>query len=181
MGLKISCELETSSGPTDELYIRIDTWKINRSVSEIRFTTTSWLNKKFGKDINRQYTSEPYNNAIGLVSSKVICYDNSEDGEEKEIVNLYKFPIATKKKVTIPIYEEQSFQKEVPYISFNEEGEELTLYRTVEEKKNVKVGDKQEVREVIDTSIIDNLTKVSYEHLASELGKLFPKDKIIKD
>ena len=137
--------------------------------------------------MNRQYASEPYNNAIGLVSSKVICYDNSEDGEEKEIVNLYKFPIATKKKVTIPIYEEQSFQKEVPYISFNEEGEELTLYRTVETEegnkyiKNVKVGDKQEVREVIDTSIIDNLTKVSYEHLASELGKLFPKDKIIKD
>ena len=82
-------------------------------------------------------------------------------------------------KVEIPIMEKKKVAVEVPYISFDENGDEVTLYRTVEEEKQVKVGVKKEVKKVIDYSIIDKLTIYSYGILKDELSKLFPKSKIL--
>ena len=82
-------------------------------------------------------------------------------------------------EVEIPIIEKKKVAVEVPYISFDENGDEVTLYRTVEEEKEVEVGVKKEMKKVIDYSIIDDLTIYSYNILKEELSKFFPKSKIL--
>tara|TARA_B100000212_G_C27375485_1_gene534502 strand:- start:1450 stop:1998 length:549 start_codon:yes stop_codon:yes gene_type:complete len=180
MGYKINADLETSSGPTSELYIRIENWKINRSTNIVTFTTTSWLNSNYAKKFNRKYADEKFRNAVGIVSSKVIYYANERSkGKHFDIKNLYTFEMVKEEEVEIPIMEKKKVAVEVPYISFDENGDEVTLYRTVEEEKQVKVGVKKELKKVIDYSIIDNLTIYSYGILKDELSKLFPKSKIL--
>ena len=83
-------------------------------------------------------------------------------------------------EVEIPVYKTKTVQVEVPYISFDEQGDEITLYRTVEEEKKVKVKTVKETKKVIDISVLDDLTGNSYKVLKEELKKFFPSNKIIK-
>tara|TARA_B100002019_G_scaffold258096_1_gene242577 strand:- start:301 stop:849 length:549 start_codon:yes stop_codon:yes gene_type:complete len=180
MGYKLNVDLETSSGPTSELYIRIENWKINRSTNLVTFTTTSWLNPTYAEKFNRKYDDEKFRNAVGIVSSNVIYYeDELSKGTSVDIKNLYTFKMVKEQEVEIPIIEKKKVAVEVPYISFDENGDEVTLYRTVEEEKEVEVGVKKEMKKVIDYSIIDDLTIYSYNILKEELSKFFPKSKIL--
>ena len=72
MGIEVNLDLETNRGPTKELYFRIDSYRINSTVNEIIFTTTSWLSKEYADRTLRTYIEEPIQPSIGLVSNKVI-------------------------------------------------------------------------------------------------------------
>jgi len=76
------------------------------------------------------------------------------------------------------ILEEQEVSKEVPYVSFDEDGEEITLYRTVVSKELVKVGETEVYKKVVDYGVIDNLQTFCYNHLVEKLSEVFPEDKI---
>jgi hypothetical protein len=181
MGLRIKVDLETNQGPTDQLYVRIDSWKINMTVNEIKFTTTSWLDKTYGDKFLRKYYDEELKSSLGLVSSKVVYYPTADSqGVDLDIDNLYNVPMYVEKEVKQAIYKEQDVSKEVPYVSFNEEGDEVTLYRTVTTKEQVQVGEEVVVKQVVDYTIVDRLTDFCYEHLIKELSRFFPEDKIEK-
>jgi hypothetical protein len=181
MGLRLHVDLETNRGPTKELYVRIDSWKINMTVNEVKFTTTSWLDKSYGDRFLRKYFTDALQPAVGLVGGKVIYYDvPSSDGEELIIDNLYIAPMFIEKEVTEDVLEERTVKKEVPYVSFDENGDEVTLYRTVDVPEKVKVGTETEIQKVVDYTIVDRLREFSYDYLAEELSKVFPKDKIEK-
>ena len=114
MGFLVNVDLETTSGPTSEFYIRIENWKINRASNLITFTTTAWLNKEYATNFNRKYADDNKRNAVGLVGSKVVYYeDELSKGEKVNIKNLYTFemiseinPFSSIIKVVliIPIY-----------------------------------------------------------------------------
>lgn len=179
MGIRLHVDLETNQGPTKELYIRIDSWKVNRTVNEIIFTTTSWLDKSFGDKFLRKLYDEELKPAIGLVSSKLVYYEKPDsEGTEVDLDNLYKVPMYVEKLEKDDILEEQEVSKEVPYVSFDEEGEEVTLYRTVTSKELVKVGETEVYKKVVDYGIIDRLQSFCYEHLVEKLSEVFPKEKI---
>tara|TARA_B100000900_G_C20388113_1_gene637426 strand:- start:121 stop:672 length:552 start_codon:yes stop_codon:yes gene_type:complete len=181
MGLRLHVDLETNRGPTNELYVRIDSWKINMTVNEVKFTTTSWLDKSYGDRFLRKYFTDALQPAVGLVGGKVIYYDvPSSDGEEIVIDNLYIAPMFIEKEVTEDVLEERIIKKEVPYVSFDENGDEVTLYRTVDVPEKIKVGTESEIQKVVDYTIVDRLREFSYDYLAEELAKVFPKDKIEK-
>lgn len=181
MGIKLHLDIETNRGPTSELYIRIDSWKVNMSINEITFTTTSWLDKTYADRFLRKYYTDELNPAIGLVQAKVIYYDSpTDDGKEVEIKNFYTVPMYVEQEVEHPVFEEKEVSREVPYISFDENGDEITLYKTIATLEKVKVGINKETKKVIDYTIIDRLSQFSYDHLIEELSKVFPKDKIEK-
>jgi len=181
MGIKVLVDLETNRGPTKELYVRIDSWKINTTVNEITFTTTSWIDKEHGDRFRRKYYTDDLKPAIGLVSGKVIYYeDSSDEGQELEVPNLYKVPMIVEKEVEEDIFEEKEVTKEVPYVSFDKEGEEITLYRTVTVTEKVKTGTKVNTKQVVDYGKINRLEEFSYNHLVKKLGEVFPETKIKK-
>ena len=87
MGLRLQVDLETNRGPTNKLFVRIDSWKVNMTLGEVKFTTTSWLDKSYGDRFLRKYFTDALQPAVGLVGGKVIYYDvPSSDGEELIIV-----------------------------------------------------------------------------------------------
>ena len=180
MGLQIDLELETNRGPTSELYIRIDSWRVNRTVNEIIFTTTSWLSKEYADRTLRKFITDPIPPSIGLVGSKLISYQNSRQGEELIIENLYKMSMAKEQQVDIPVYEAKSTTKEHPYVSFDEDGNEVTVYRSVTSTENVQVATDKKNKLVVDYKIINNLEDNCYSYLIEQLSEVFDKGIINK-
>ena len=178
MGLQVNLDLETNRGPTNKLYLRIDSYRINCTVNEIIFTTTSWLNKEFADKTLRTDVEEPIQPSVGLISNKVIDYSTEKAGKEIFIDNLYKLQMSKLSEIDEPIYEDKEISKELPYISFDEDGNEITLYRTVTSKEKIQISSKKVVKEVVDHTFLDNLKHNCYSHLKNELSKVFPEDNI---
>ena len=178
MGILINADIETNRGPTKELYIRIDSWRINQTVGEIVFTTTSWLSKEYADKTLRKFLTDPIPNSVGMVANKLVSYLGNEDGKELLIDNLYKMPLGRHKTVETPIYEEQEVSKEHPYVSFDEDGNEITLYRTVTSMEKVEVGTKEEQKLVADYGILEELSKHCYIYLKDQLADYFPSENI---
>lgn len=178
MGLQVNLDLETNRGPTNKLFFRIDSYRINSTVNEVIFTTTSWLSKEYADKTLRKYVEQPIQPSVGLVSNKVIDYSSDKNGREVVIDNLYKLQMSKILEVDEPIYEEKEVSKEHPYISFDEEGNEITLYRTVTSKEKVQVDSIKKNKEVVDHTFLDNLKQNCYSYLKKELSKVFPEDNI---
>ena len=88
--------------------------------------------------------------------------------------------MVVEKEVTEDVFEERIVKKEVPYVSFDENGDEVTLYRTVDAPEKVKIGTETETQKVVDYTAVDRLREFSYDYLVEELKKVFPEDKIEK-
>ena len=67
---------------------------------------------------------------------------------------------------------------EVPYVSFDENGEEITKYRKIEEDKRVEVGTKEEERHIINNEMLFNIQETCYNDLRIKLTEFFPEDSI---
>ena len=179
MGFRLNVDLETGSGPTQEAYIRIDNYRFNKVTSEIILTTTTWLDVEKAHAFNRQYIDESLKNAVGLVSQDVLYYDNPEsEGEEVKIPIVYKASVTEIEEVEFPIYEEQETIEETPYVSFDDNGDEVTKYKAEVVIKKVLVDKYTETKEVVKPELLENLYEFSYNVIKKKLAELFPEDKI---
>jgi len=181
MGIRLQVDLETNRGPTNELYIRIDFFKINRTVGTITFTTTLWLNKELADNSLKKLASDEIRPSVGLINPKVIYYEDIDsDGVNATFEELYTVPMVNEKEIEEDIYEIKKVTKEVPYTSFDEEGEEITLYKRVEAEEKIKTGTKINKVEIVDYSILNNLEEFCYNHVVKTLSEVLPEDKIEK-
>lgn len=181
MGFRLNVDLETGSGPTQEAYIRIDNYRFNKVTSELVLTTTTWLDVERAHAFNRKYLDENLKNAEGLVSQNVLYYPTPDsEGEELTIPIVFKAPLVETQEVEFPIYEDQESIEEIPYVSFDENGDEITKYKAEVVVKKVLVNSYTETKEVINTELLSNLYEFSYEVVRKKLTELFPEDKIEK-
>ena len=95
------------------------------------------------------------------------------------IENYYKVPTVVEVTVDEPIYEKKVVKKQVPYISFDENGDEVEKIKTVEREEKVQVDTKTKKRKLIDYSLMEKPFEFAYQYLKEELEKKFGK-KIIK-
>jgi|TARA_R110000744_G_scaffold238515_1_gene356020 hypothetical protein len=181
MGFILEVDLETSSGPTEEAYVRIDNYRFNKVTSELNITTTTWLDINKAHEFNREYLEDDLKNAQGLIGSKIIYYkDKDDEGEEINIPNQFKSSVTEEVKVVIPHYEEKEVLKSKPYISFDKNGNEVTKYKDVIETEKFKVNETVEIKKKVNNEALTNMFEYSYNVLRSELEKMFPANKIIK-
>lgn len=179
MGFVLKADLETNIGPSEEVYARIEGLGYNKGSATVMFQVTYWIDRDAALRANRTFLDEPLKNMVGLVHDKVVLFsDDNKDGIEIILPHYIEHQTVIEKEVEIPIYEKKMNKKEVPYTSFDEDGEEITLYRTVNVEEEVKVGVKKEVKKVIDNSIPGKLLEYCYEVLKQELGKQFSIDNI---
>lgn len=182
MGYKLNVDLETSSGPSYEVYTRIESMVVNRTTSKLRLQLTYWIDKEHAIKTNRVYVEDELIAKVGMIQDKVLYYENDEtEGKELILPTLIEEDIAEEVEVEIPIFEKQETIRKVPYISFNEMGEEITLEREVKSEKEVKVGTEVELRKVINIKLVDNIYEYSYKIIKDKLGKLIPENKIEKE
>lgn len=180
MGFVLNVDLETSQGPSHEVYVRIESLSFNKVTSMVQFQITYWIDQEHAIRFNRTTLEEPKRNAVGLVQERVLYFEN-DDSEGVEILfpHHLKVPLVTKKETEIPEYGIKSIEKEVPYISFDENGDEITKYRKVMKEERVQIGVKKEVLEVIDTSLLGNIMEFCYDKIKEMLIKHIPEDSIM--
>ena len=179
MGFRLNVDLETSSGPSQEVYIRIESLVVNRVTAKARFQLTYWIDQDHAVKTNRQYVEEEIKSHVGLIQERIIFYsDDDQEGTEILLPHSIEEDIAEEREIEVPIFEEREEANEVPYTSFDEDGEEITLYRTVISKKNVKIGTEIEKRKVIDIKLAENIFGFGYSRIKQMLEKYFPQDKI---
>lgn len=181
MGFRLNVDLETGSGPTQEAYIRIDNYRFNKVTSEIVLTTTTWLNKDKAHSFNRKYLDESLKNAEGLVASNVLYYDGPEsEGIEVEIPILFKAYLAETIEQEFDTFDKKEVIEQVPYVSFDSNGDEVTKYKDELVTKEIKTGSYKEKKDVINIEVLNNLYEYAYNVVKKKLAELFPEDKIEK-
>jgi len=179
MGFVIREDIETSLGPTQELYVRVEGFSFNKVTAQLGFQLTYWVDREHAIKHNRTYLEEEVKPMVGLVQNKIMYYDKLEsDGEEIEFTHFLKVSVAEEQEVEVPLFEEQDYEVEVPYVSFDEEGEEITKFRKVIKTKKVQVGSNKEIRTVIDLKAFDDIYGYCYKKLFDYLTQFFPNDKI---
>lgn len=181
MGFRLNVDLETSSGPTQEAYIRIDNYRFSKVTHELILTTTTWLNQEKAHSFNRKYLEEPMKNAVGLISAGVLYYpDPTSEGEEITIPNLFKHNVVVEQEVEFNTYREVEKLVQVPYVSFDFNGDEVTKYKDEIVVEKEIASSYTEKRNVLDASVITNLYEYSYNVVKQNLMKLFPEETIEK-
>ena len=179
MGLRINADLETSAGPSQEVYIRVESFRWSKVTNTLDFAVSSWIDQEAANKFSRTYVDDELSHAVGLLTPKVVYYsDDSSEGEEIEIINFYKTSPTVEKEIEEPIFEEKEISKEIPYVSFDENGDEITLYRTKVEVEKVQVGVNKIKKELLDYSVTGNTLDYCYKVLLEELAKVFPKEKL---
>jgi len=179
MGFVLNVDLETSEGPSQEVYVRIESLTYNKTTSEIRFQISYWQNRDKAIRFNRTYLQEEKNNAVGLIQEGVIYFkDEKSDGVQITFNQHMKVYTVVEEEVEIPIYENKQITKEVPYVSFDDNGDELILYRTVNLEEQVQTGTSKKVEQVISGGVLDDTFGFCYGKIYEELLRYFPKDKI---
>lgn len=179
MGFVIKADLETSLGPSQEVYARIEGLGYNKGASKVMFEITYWINRDHAIKTKRTFIDEPLKNMVGLIYDKVVYYEEGDsEGIEVILPQYIEHLTVVEKEVEVPIIETKIKKKEVPYVSFDEEGEEITLYKTLSIEEEVEVGKKVEVKKVIDDSVPEKLLEYCYEVLKQELATRFPIDNI---
>ena len=110
-----------------------------------------------------------------------IAWKELEQTAEEPFSNIDKEYLMIKEEnVTESVFELQKVTKEVPYVSFDSDGNEVTLYRTVESDEKVKVGETVNSKKVVDYNIINNLGYYCYDKLAEILAEVFGEYNIKK-
>lgn len=183
MGLRLNIDLDTNLGFTNNAYIRIETCRINKVQAQLEYTTTCWINKTSADKFYRKYLDEPMPNAAGILTKEVVFYKdlNDTDGTEVSIENYYKAPVVELVKEKMPIYENKEIEKVIPYVSFDENGDEVITEKTVKAVEKVIVKEEIKEREKINYSLFDKPLEYAYTHLTEQLSKIFPNSKIVKE
>ena len=181
MGYVLNADLETSLGPTQELYVRVEGFTFNKVTAQLSFQITYWIDRDHAIKFNKVYLEEENKNAKGLIQNKVIYFDDEEsEGKELELKQFYKVLVANEQEIEVPQYEEQNVRLEVPYISFDENGDENTKHREVIRKKKVQVSTNIETRSVIDVKAFNNIYGYCYAKLKDYLSTFLPEEAIVK-
>jgi len=180
MGLQLNVDLDTNVGATKQAYLRLETCRINKVQAQIEFTTSVWVNKESADKFYRKYLDDPMSNASGLLTREVVYYKDETDtkGLEVTLDNYFKVPCVKEVEIEEPVYETKKTSKTVPYVSFDENGEEVVKEKVVEKEEQVQVGVNKIKKLLIDYSLMENPIAFAYEFLKQELSKHFPSESI---
>lgn len=182
MGFTVKADLDTSLGQSNQIYIRIESFQFDRIRNTPSFNLSFWKKKSYAHTFNKLTIDEPKKKSVGMVQERIIYYstDNSE-GEVILLPHTLTFPLTSEKDIEKDVFEVKDVEVEVPYVSFDENGEEIMKVRKVKRTSKVKTGVKSERLEVVDYEILGNFVQFGYDKLKQELLKYFPEDKIIVD
>ena len=163
MGLLFNLDTDTVKGPSESLYCRIDQITIQKDANRIIVSLI------YFKDIEQ--TSR-----IDCISYEVIVYESGDlVGKEIRLPSVLKLDLSEKVTIKEPIYKQELVKEKVPYVSFDDLGEEITKYQEVEVKRNIKIGEEEKEATVSTyTAIQKDIFGFCYNKIKEELLKSFP-------
>jgi hypothetical protein len=84
MGLRLNVDLETSAGPSEEVYARVESISYNKFTAAVMFQITYWVDQNHAIKATKTFLDEEPRNMVGLIYDKVIYYP-AESSDEIEI------------------------------------------------------------------------------------------------
>lgn len=181
MGFIINADFETNLGPTQELYVRVEGFTFNKVNAQLSYQITYWVDRDHAIRHNRVYLDEEVKGMKGLVQNNIIYFDNpTSEGKEIVFSQFEKVIVSAVQEVDTPQFEEQMVEVEVPFVSFDANGDEIMKYRKVVKPKKVQVGSIKEIRSVIDMKAFDDVYGYVYDRLKKYLATFFSEDLIQK-
>lgn len=180
MGLRLNVDLDTNRGATKSAYIILETVRFNRVNTRVEYTTSFWYDKQAAEAFQKKEVGGELGSSDGMLQREIIYYKSKTDfkGTEITLPNYFMADIYRLETITEPIYEEQEVEREVPFISFDDEGNEVMKKKKVKKLEQVKVGENTIEKKLFDTSVIHNIFEYTYEQLKKELTQYFPADKL---
>ena len=179
MALKLNIDIESHLGPTQEAFIEIDSIKLSRPNSTLRFSTTIWLNEKASKQFYKTNLEDSQAGANGLLSNKLLYFKDSKcEGIDIELKNHFSTTFSEEQDIELPVFEKVITEIEKPYISFDKEGNEVTKYRKFKKIDKVQKGTETVKKNVLDYSVFDDPTQFIHKIMIEEYSKVIPVEHI---
>lgn len=175
MGLTIKSEIETNIGNIKSPYIVISDYSVSKTSAEISYRINYFASKEYWKKTLSTKVSElsiPKNLPSNAIFSPNVLYEYKGELTEVILPQFFRINLAEKKVIETPITERKEIIKEVPYISFDENGDEITRYREKTVVEEVEVGKEKIEEEIINYDLFDNPIVFAYSHLKKELESL---------
>jgi len=115
-----------------------------------------------------------------MLQREVIYYKDSKDTKGTEITldNYFMADIARDEEIITPVYDKKEVIKKVPFITFDEEGEEVVKEKEITKLEKVQVGENKEIKKVFDISLVHNIFEFTYSELRKQLSEHFPIEKL---
>lgn len=171
MGVLLKADLDTNLGSTKEIYIRIENINLNRTFGRVKVAVTYWIDQDHSEVFKHSEDRHP----VGQISNTIVLYDEENSlGEEVELPTVFEFDLKKPEKIKIPIYETREVAEEVPYIRFDDLGRKQTAFRTVKHNVKEKIGEKEDITQVLDFDIEKTLIAWCYGQIKAQLGKSVP-------
>lgn len=184
MGILLKTEIETNVGIVKNAYITIPSYTVRKNTGEISFSVAYYTSEKYSRMGVAEYVEDIANLTqlpidATFAPHQILCLENKEWVEVSLPQHL---KVNFSKPIKVPIFETKEVIKEVqtPYVSFNKEGNEIELLRTIKNKTTEKIKIGEVVKNKIDWSLIDHPLSFAYKHLAEELKNIIPNLQIEK-
>lgn len=163
MGLLFNLDTDTVKGATKALYCRISQITIQKEVNRVIISLS-------------YYSNLDKTESVDSISYEVIIYnDENPEGKELRLPSVLKLDLTQKVLIKEPIYTKELVKENVPYVSFDEEGEEITKYREVEIEKNIKIGEEEKEYSIRALDAIQkDIFGFCYSKVKEELLNTFP-------
>lgn len=176
MAILLQGDIETNVGATKDIYCKVNTITVDKNAGTIQFSVTYWQDKDIAKDFG-DLSKDPnyYQHTKNIVSADEILVYKGNKPKTFTLPTLIRFKVVKVVKHMVPTYKKIEGTKQVPYVSFDENGDEITLYRTIWDVQKVKDGEKEVKTEVIKKELIENPWGESYNHLKKLLTKEIEK------
>lgn len=164
-------DLDTDLGSSKKVYVRIENINLNRTFGKVGVAVTYWVDKSYSDTFKNSEDRFPK----GQISNLVVFYENEESlGEELELPTYFEFNLTKPLQIKVPIYETKEVPEEVPYVGFDNLGRKVTRYRTVVRQVKDKIGEKNDVTQVLDLDIESHLLSWCYGQIKAQIGKQLP-------
>jgi len=169
MGVVLRGNLDTNLGSSKGIYIRIENINLNRTFGKVKVAVTYWIEQEYSNLFKHSTSRHPE----GQIINKVF-WENEGEEQELELPLLFEFDLTKPEQIKIPIYKLETVSEEVPYLRFDELGRRQTAYRTVQRQVKTKVGEKNDITQVLDFDIEKTLISWCYGQIKAQLAKIVP-------
>lgn len=180
MGLLIKGDFDTSFGKLQQIYTRIESFHFNKMTGMCTFSYTYWPDKQSSDFHTPVQEGDKSSKAINMVDTEIIVYKDSTDSSDISLPHSLKVFAGTEKTIEEPVYRTEEYTEEVPYVSFDENGDEVTKYRTVTKEKKVETGTQSTIKVIFDPFILDDIYGFGYENLKKVLSKWINQENLIQ-
>ena len=106
MGLRVRADLETSLGPSKNVYVRVENINLNRTFGKIKVAVTYWIDKESSEDFKHSEERYPENQ----ISNHIVYYRSKNDlGQELYLPVVFEFDMCRRQTK----YKTQKFTESV--------------------------------------------------------------------